>query len=85
MCGIPLKWTLSRVLMRNVKAVGSMIFHRDGLWWLFTNIDPSDTDKNCSELFIFSSDTPLSENWTPHPKNPLFSDSTRTRNGGILI
>jgi hypothetical protein len=81
----PLKWSLSRVLMHDVEAVGTMIFQRDGLWWLFTNIDPSDSGENCSELFIFFSDDPVNGKWTPHPKNPFISDSTKARNGGLLI
>jgi hypothetical protein len=60
-----------------------MILEKDGSWWLFTNIDPVEADC-CSELYIFFSDSPLTEAWTPHPKNPIFIDSYKARNGGLL-
>ena len=80
----PLEWKLCKISMENVSAVDTMIFERDGLWWLFTNIDPVDIDDHCSELFIFYSDNPLSENWHPHAKNPILIDSSKARNAGIL-
>ena len=80
----PLKWKLSKILMSNISAVDTMIFERDGLWWLFTNIDPTNTGRFESELFIFYSDNPLGDEWHPHPKNPVLMDSTKGRNGGIL-
>ena len=79
----PLQWKLSHVIMANVVASDSMIFEKDGSWWLFTNIDPVETDC-CSELYIFFSDSPLTDAWTPHPKNPIFIDSYKARNGGLL-
>jgi hypothetical protein len=49
----PLEWKLSKVLMSNVSAVDTMIFEYDHLWWLFTNIDPTNTGSHFSELFVF--------------------------------
>ena len=70
--------------MDNVVASDSMIFEKDGSWWLFTNIDPVEADC-CSELYIFFSESPLGDAWTPHPKNPIFIDSLKARNGGLLF
>jgi hypothetical protein len=81
----PLEWKLSKVLMSNVSAVDTMIFERDGLWWLITNIDPTNTGGYGSELFIFYSDNPLGEEWHSHPQNPVVIDSARGRNAGILF
>ena len=36
-------------------------------------------------LNIFYSDTPISENWIPHKNNPIIFDSSRARNGGLII
>lgn len=79
----PLQWKLSHVIMDNIVASDSMIFEKDGSWWLFTNIDPVEADC-CSELYIFFSESPLTDAWTPHPKNPIFIDSYKARNGGLL-
>jgi hypothetical protein len=81
----PLQWKLVKTLMENVSAADTMIFEKDGLWWLFTNIDPVKTNDHCSELYLFYSENPLSNDWTSHRKNPLFIDSFKARNAGILF
>jgi len=80
----PLKWKLSNVLMRDIAAADTMIFEKDEKWWMFTNIDPTESGDLCYELDIFYSDNPLSTNWTPHPKNPIYCDASMARNGGLL-
>jgi methionyl-tRNA formyltransferase len=81
----PLKWELSKVIMSNVSAADSMVFERDGVWWMLTNIDPAKIGDHNSELYIFYSDSPLSNSWVPHPKNPIYIDPDKSRNGGILF
>jgi len=81
----PMEWKLSTILMSGVSAVDTMLFERNGIWWLLTNFDNVDTDDHSSELYAFYADTPLSEKWNAHPKNPIYIDATRARNGGILI
>jgi len=71
----PLHWRLERVVMPDVHAADSMIFEKDGRWWLLTNIDPAGIGDHCSELFVFHSDSPLSTHWTAHPNNPVVADS----------
>ncbi len=80
----PLGWKLSKVLMSNVSAADTMIFEHGGMWWLFANIDPLDQRDHSSELFIYYADNPLTDKWTPHSQNPIFVDSTKARNAGIL-
>jgi len=80
----PLQWRLRKIVMSNISAAENMIFERNGLWWLFTNIDTANVGDHSSELFIFCADTPLSE-WQSHAKNPIFVDSAKARNGGLLF
>ena len=80
----PLKWKLEKVLISNISAVDTSIFKRNGRWWLLTNIDTSNIGDHDSELHLYSSDTLLSENWIPHPLNPIIFDSERASNGGLL-
>ena len=80
----PLGWKLSTIIMDNVVAVDSMIFEHNGLWWLFTNIDPVKEIDCCTELYIFCSEDPTSTNWMPHAKNPVLINSFKARNGGLL-
>ncbi|MGA2893153.1 MAG: hypothetical protein ABSE22_09805 [Xanthobacteraceae bacterium] len=79
----PLGWTLERVIMQNVSAGDTMIFERNGRWWMFTNIDPVDGDDHCSELSIFHAASPFGD-WTPHTNNPILVDASRARNAGLL-
>ena len=81
----PLRWKLKKIIMSNVSAVDTTIFEKDGTWWLFTNIDPTNVGDPALELYLFFSDNPLSDNWTPHPMNPIFVDSRKGRMGGILF
>jgi hypothetical protein len=80
----PLRWTLEKIIMRNTDAVDTMLFEKDGKWWMFTNIDPIESGDHCSELFIFFADSPFASNWTPHPLNPIFVDASCARNGGLV-
>jgi len=80
----PMKWSLKKILMPNFDAADTMLFEHDGRWWMFTNTDEANIDEFCSELHIFWSDSPLSTDWTPHKQNPIYVDSSRARNGGLL-
>ena len=79
-----MKWSLEQILMPEFDAADTMLFEHDGRWWMFTNTDEANIDEFCSELHIFWSDSPLSTDWTPHKQNPIYVDSSRARNGGLL-
>jgi hypothetical protein len=81
----PYKWKFLKTILKGIDAADTTIFEKDGLWWLFTNIDPLNSGDHGAELFIFYSDNPLSEKWTSHPKNPVLCDSNKARMGGILF
>jgi len=81
----PLGWKLHKVLMRDVRAADTCVFKHGEKWWLLTNADSSDTSDYGSELHAFSADSFDSDNWTPHPANPLIFDSARARNGGMIF
>jgi hypothetical protein len=82
--GFPLQWKLEKVIMSNVRAVDTMLFEKDGAWWMLTNIDTAETDDYCSDLFVFRSDSPLGDQWTPHAGNPVIVDAGFARNAGLL-
>ena len=81
----PLKWQLEKVLMNGVSAADTMLFQKAGKWWMLTTIDESATGDYCSELYLFSSDSPLSTTWIPHSQNPIRIDSIGGRNAGLII
>ncbi len=81
----PLKWELQKVVMEGVSAADTMLFEKGGRWWMLTSLDESGAVDHCSELYLFSSDSPLDTNWTPHPLNPIRIDASGGRNAGLII
>ena len=81
----PKKWKLKKVVMDDVSAADSMIFQFNGLWWLFSNVNPIGERDCCSELSIFYSSNPIDGKWTPHENNPVIFDPSSARNGGIIF
>ncbi len=80
----PLDWELEKVIMKDISAVDSILFERDGKWWLLTNIDPAQWGDFSLELHLFWANSPLDEQWRAHPLNPLTIDAARGRNGGVV-
>ncbi|MDF3861033.1 MULTISPECIES: glucosamine inositolphosphorylceramide transferase family protein [Achromobacter] len=81
----PLKWELDVNLMTNISAVDTIIFKHGDYWWLLTNIDRTDGQSHCDELFAFFADSPRSTEWTPHACNPIVRNPMRARNAGIVV
>jgi len=55
----PRKWKFYKTIKKNIKAVDSMLFKKNNLWWLFTNIDNSLSGDFTHDLSIF-----YSKKWT---------------------
>lgn len=81
----PSKWEFHKTLMKDVSAADSMIFKRDKVWWLFTNIDKSGVGDHGCQLHIFSADNPLSDEWVAHENNPVIFNPLVARNGGLIV
>ncbi len=81
----PHGWEFQRNLMEDVVAVDStLLFYKDR-WWLFANMIETPGASLWDELFLFSSDDPLSSRWTPHPANPIVSDCGNSRPAGRIF
>ena len=82
----PRGWQLVKVLLSDVAAVDSTVFHHHGKFWLFTSgIGTADPWFNGhSELFLFYSNSLLGP-FTPHPRNPVVSDVRRSRAAGQIF
>lgn len=80
----PLKWKLSKIIMNDISAVDTVIFKKNGFWWLVTCVSNCN-NRDFNELNIFYSDNgPLSDSWKSHKLNPIFVDSRTARNAGII-
>ncbi len=62
-----------------------MVFEHENRWWMLTNMSTPSNDDQAAALFAFYSDSPLSQKWTPHEKNPVVFDSDCGRNAGLLF
>lgn len=81
----PDQWERCGTLMEDVEASDTMIFHHNDRWWMLTNLRPEGGLDFFSRLYLFWSDDPLPQDWTPHPLNPVLIDADGGRNGGILF
>ena len=82
----PYHWELHKKIFENIDAVDTTLFFYNGIWWLFTNIRENEGASSYDdELFLFYSDDPLSENWNPHPLNPIVSDVRKARSAGKIF
>lgn len=71
-------------IFKNTRCADSILFKKDNLWWLLTNLDSSNSDDFSSELHCFFSDDLFGNNWRPHKLNPLIIDSDCARNAGLI-
>lgn len=79
-----LTWHFYRTIMRDIKAVDNIIFFKNDLWWLSSSVDLSLTGDYETFNFIWYSDNPIDGNWYQHANNPIYVDSSRARNAGIV-
>jgi hypothetical protein len=80
----PDQWEFFKTLIPNLNAVDATLVERHGKWWLFTIIKDED-GLTWNTLCLYFADSPLSDSWTPHPRNPIVRDIRSARPaGGIL-
>jgi len=81
----PRKWEFQKNLMENCQAVDPTLIQWQGKWWMFVNQIQTEGTSLWDELFLYYSDSPLSNNWTPHRRNPVVSDVKSARPAGRLF
>jgi len=81
----PGKWEFHKTLMERCRAVDTTLFEWQGKWWMFCNRTETEGASASDELFLYYSDSPLSDAWAPHPRNPIISDVRSARPAGRLF
>lgn len=81
----PMKWTFENSLIQDITAANATMFHHENVWYLFATVVENEGASINDELFLYSSDHPLSTHWTPHPLNPIVSDVRSARPAGQLL
>jgi len=81
----PDKWEFQHNLIDNIEGNDVTLYCDGARWWMFTSVKEHEGYPNWDELFLFYSDTPVSQSWQPHPKNPVVSDVASARPAGKLF
>ena len=80
----PDQWEFDRILINNITAVDATLFEHQGKWWMFVNIIENGGNSH-DTLNLYYAESPLSTNWTPHPKNPIQKGLAFARPAGRII
>ncbi len=80
----PHQWVPDKVLMQGMRYADPTLFEHDGRWWLFMTLGTGFHGVNTA-LFLFSADNPLSDDWTPHPMNPIVTGFHKSRSAGRIF
>ena len=80
----PGRWRKRATLMRNLQYVDATLFEHQTKWWLFLTIKRGLFALN-RDLFVFWADTPLTDQWHPHPANPVVRGFQSARPAGRVF
>ncbi len=81
----PLKWEYQKTLIDDIEASDATVFYHHNKWWMFANVVEVKGASSWDELYLFSADAPTSDEWRPHPKNPIVSDCKTARPAGKVF
>jgi hypothetical protein len=79
----PDQWEFEKALLRNVRALDATLVEAEGKWWMFANIE--ENGSTWHTLNLYYADDPLSDQWTPHPLNPVVNDVSSARPAGKIF
>ncbi|MCA1899556.1 MAG: hypothetical protein LDL50_02485 [Chloroflexi bacterium] len=80
----PDQWTLEKVLLDNARALDGTLLEENGKWWLFVTLH-QEGGSSWDNLHLYYADSPLSDEWTPHPCNPIVQDLRSARPAGRIF
>lgn len=81
----PDQWVFQKTLIANVPAVDATLLETQGKWWMFVNIKEKGSEENWDSLHLYYADQPLTDQWTPHPLNPIVKDIHSARPAGHIF
>ncbi len=80
----PTKWVKKIELFSGKKLVDAVWIFHDNLYWIFANVINDFEYGNNEHLHVFYSHELLSNDWKPHPANPVITDIEKSRNAGLI-
>jgi hypothetical protein len=80
----PDQWEFEKTLIDGVAAFDATLLEAQGKWWLFANVQ-EEGGSDWDTLYLYYSDHPLSDKWTPHPLNPIVKNINSARPAGRIF
>ena len=81
----PDQWVFVKSLMSGLEAYDATLYPHAGRWWMFVNLRQHPDSSPHELLYLFSAETPLSDEWEPHPENPVVTHASSARPAGALF
>lgn len=82
----PYRWEKVRPVFEGVQYYDTTLLHHHGRWWLFATVrNPRRLQLPDHDLLLFSADSPLTKQWTPHPRGTIVRGFHRARPAGRLF
>jgi hypothetical protein len=81
----PHHWVFEKTLMNDVEAYDATLCEHQGRWWLFASMRKHTRCLTNELLYLFYADNPLSNDWRPHPQNPVVTQAENARPAGRII
>jgi hypothetical protein len=78
----PYKWQLMHFIMQDVKAYDPTLIEYQGFWYLFFTMKSHADCSSNDSLYIFYADSPLSQHWQAHQRNPVIVNAALARPAG---
>lgn len=80
----PNRWEFVRTLMADIYAVDATMFEHENKYWLFANVKEQG-GSSLDALHLFYAESPSTDQWTPHPRNPIVRDIRSARPAGRIF
>lgn len=80
----PYHWQKKLTLIENIETVDNTLYYHNGMWYLLTSTKLG-SKKFGNRLDVFISDNIFSQNWQPHPQNPVKNNLLFERPAGNLF
>lgn len=81
----PDEWQFVKTLMSGIYAVDTTLFEHEQKWWMFVNVKKDARGSSLDSLHLFYADSPLADQWLPHPQNPVVRDIRSARPAGRIF
>jgi hypothetical protein len=81
----PGQWEFVKTLMSDIYAVDATLLQHENKIWLFANVKEQGGSSLDALHLYYSSEGMLSDEWTPHPRNPVVKDIRSARPAGRIF